>query len=84
MSNTFNGIRPGDKVTFSYPGGLTSTGREYHMKTAKCIMAFPTHVVVQHTGNGYCVNSENYSEHKTTKAKKLPPCSVPTHPFIFR
>ncbi len=83
MLTTFNGIRPGDKVTFTYTTGFSLGERKHSTKTAQCIMAFAHHVIVQHTGNGYYVDSENYSGHTTTKPKKLPPCSVPTQPFNY-
>ena len=68
--NSFNGIRPGDRVVMQVPAGRGRDGQEYAQRAGRCVMAFDTHVVINLGGRfgtpGVCDDS-NYVKHSTAK-----------------
>ena len=68
---SFNGIRPGDRVTLAVHAGIGRNGPETKPKSGRCVMAFESHVVVNLGGRfgtpGVCT-ADNYINHKPGKA----------------
>jgi hypothetical protein len=70
-ASTFNGIRPGDRVTFLVPNGIGRNGHEWKAKSGRATLVFANHVVCNCGGRfgtpGVC-NGTNYVKHSTPKA----------------
>jgi hypothetical protein len=70
---TFNGIRPGDMVTFSIPNDIGRYGLEFKQVTGRAVMCFPTHVVCNlggpHGRLSVC-DENNYHSHRTQRTRK--------------
>jgi hypothetical protein len=70
---TFNGIRPGDKVTFSVPNGTGRHGSEFKQVTGRAVMCFSAHVVCNLGGShgrpAVC-DENNYHSHTTPRTRK--------------
>jgi hypothetical protein len=67
--NSFNGIRPGDRVTMLVPAGRGRDGQEYAQRSGRVVMVFPTHVVLNLGGRfgtpGVC-DEHNYVKHSSS------------------
>ena len=76
--NTFNNIKPGDRVTFLRPNGRGRNGVEYKQASGRCVMSFEAHVVLNCGGRfgtpGVC-DAGNYVKHSSPK----PAAPKPTH-----